>query len=120
MSGDAPAAKVDAGMAEFTQDFLSILDKFKVTADFRQFLLTSECNSVRAFVDTTSDPKLFDKNVLDACGIDLAFGAKLAARRASTACLEVTNSGGSSTGSVAATVHKPPPGVEKRLRELWT
>jgi hypothetical protein len=33
----------------------------------------------------------------------------------------MTNSGGSSAGSgVVASAHKLPPGVEKRLRELWT
>ena len=98
MSGDQKIVVFTPITPEFTQDFVSILDQFKVPEDFRQFLLTNECTSVRAFVDTTSDPKLFDKNVIDACGIDLSFGAKLAVRRTFTACMEMTNSGCTSSG----------------------
>ena len=106
---------------QFADDFLAILNQFKVPENFKEFLLTNECNSVQAYVATTSDPKLFDKNVIDACGLELNFGQKLAARRAYQACLDVTASGGSSSGGAgAATPNKLPPGVEKRLRELWT
>ena len=80
------ADAVDAEMSEFSRDFLPILDQFKVPDHFRQFLLTNECNSVHAFVAATSDPTLFDNHVLEACGLDLTFGAKLAAWRAFIAC----------------------------------
>ena len=53
MAGERVAVAVE--VEEFSQDFLSILDQFKVPANFREFLLTNECNSVRAFVATTSD-----------------------------------------------------------------
>ena len=107
MSGDKSVAA--GGVAtpitpEFTQDFMSILDQFKVPEDFRQFLLTNECTSVRAFVDTTSDPKLFDKNVIDACGLDLSFGAKLAVQRTFTACLEMTPNSALTTSAIPSAV----------------
>ena len=62
MAGERAAVTVE--VEEFSQDFLSILDQFKVPENFKQFLLTNECNSVKAFVATTSDPKRVDKNVL--------------------------------------------------------
>ena len=110
--------------AEFSEQFVAIMDSNKVPERFRNFLLANNCTQVSDFAIVCAEEKLIASEIIEACEIgDLNFGEKLAIKKTWVACRASTFPGGAVVPSTAPSRSGPnkklPDGVEDRLLGLW-
>ena len=110
--------------AEFSEQFVAIMDSNKVLERFRNFLFANNCTQVSDFATVCAEEKLIASEIIEACEIgDLNFGEKLAIKKTWVACRASTFPGGAVVPSTAPSRSGPnkklPDGVEDRLRGRW-
>ena len=123
MDRAAAAQQAQDAPMNLKEDLKALLDNAGVPLNFQNFLDGNRCHTVKAFAHTAPNEEKFDPMVLEACGLELNFGDKVAIRSAfadaRAQAVVAPSTGGSSNAPQSAAKAKLPDGAEQRCRRLW-